>query len=84
MTPHKLLSILMALDAQFPFSISGGKRTTKRNNHVGGHPQSYHLCWLAWDLVLDHPLDTAAFIERANRLGIKALDEGDHIHCQPL
>jgi len=33
-------------------SISGG-RSLKRNTLVGGHPDSFHMLWLANDLVFD-------------------------------
>ena len=53
MTPVDLFLLLMSLALRYPLSLSGGGRTKKRNKLVGGHPNSRHLLWLAWDVVLD-------------------------------
>lgn len=63
-------------------SVSSWIRTPERNKRVGGHPQSQHLTGTACDLVTDQVEDKQPLIEAATKLGLVALDEGDHIHIQ--
>lgn len=66
--------------------VSGG-RTVARNRAVGGVPNSRHL-WTrqakARDVVLDVMNNAAKskFIIHCDLLGIRCLDEGDHLHLQ--
>ena len=69
-------------------SVTSEGRSQTRNESVGGVPTSYHLTargGLAEDVVLDRMTEPAktAFIRDAMCLGIRALDEGDHVHTQP-
>ena len=73
---------IFTLSHEFAFSISSWKRTEKRNRLVGGKPTSKHLIWLAVDIVLDSLELKDFFFKRVKELGLKYLDEGDHIHVQ--
>lgn len=67
-----------------PFSVTSWYRSVKRNAKVGGHPQSKHLVGLGLDIVLDDPKDKPTIIKMLNAFGLSALDEGDHLHIQPM
>ena len=54
-------------------------RSPERNTAVGGAPQSQHLYGLAVDAV---PRDFDAFMADARRIGLYAVDEGNHVHLQ--
>lgn len=84
MSPHEFLDVRMALAAAFELRETSGHRSPASNQRLGGVTHSAHLFFLAVDVILDEPADRAAFLEDANRLGLLALDEGDHIHLQPL
>lgn len=76
--------VLILLGLRFRYSVTSWGRSPARNHAVGGHPNSYHMLFLAADVVLDAGESKVDFISDAKRLGLKALDEGDHIHLQPL
>lgn len=83
--PYILFGLdVLTLKAQFGFSVTSWWRTVKRNQEVGGVPNSKHLSGLAIDLVLDNPSDNQAFIQAAQGLGLFVLDEGDHIHINQV
>ena len=84
MTQTQFLNTVQLLCARFGGSVTSWLRSPKRNQEVGGHPESYHLTHVgqALDVVLDHPADKQTFIAGALRYGLKAIDEGDHIHLQ--
>ena len=82
MTTTEFLSLITTLRNRYPFSVTSWLRTPKRNKEVGGVANSRHLLGLAVDTVLDAEGDKPAFIADVGRLGLKALDEGDHIHVQ--
>jgi hypothetical protein len=67
---------------QFGGSVTSGHRSAKRNAAVGGVPNSLHLQGLAVDIVLDDPAHHGEFLMACSRLGLRAIDEGDHIHVQ--
>ena len=75
--------VLMLLGLRFRFSVTSWGRSPARNLAVGGHVNSYHMLFLAVDIILDAGEDKVIFISDAKRLGLSALDEGDHIHLQP-
>lgn len=56
-------------------------RSPAHNARVGGHPRSRHLRGTAVDVVLSAGF-RRAFIEDAEWVGLRALDEGDHVHVQ--
>lgn len=86
MTPIEFHLKMIQLCSRWHASETSGYRTVHRNTKVKGHPQSYHMLWLARDVIFDVPDEenVKGFIHDAARLGIKALDERDHIHCQPM
>lgn len=63
-------------------SVTSARRSAQHNKNVGGHPRSLHLCGLAVDIVLDQTQNIGHFINLCERLELKAIDEGDHIHVQ--
>jgi len=82
-TPLDLFVTMMAIDAMYPGSVTGGKRTRTRNARVKGHPNSRHLLWGAWDLVLDDPKQKASCMAEYKRQGYKAtLSNNGAIHVQ--
>ena len=83
MTIHKFVDAVLTLQSEFDFSVTSWFRTKKRNKGVGGSGESFHLCGLGVDCVLDIPDDQDPFIKRARRLGLDAIFEGDHIHLEP-
>ena len=87
MNRRRFLDIVDTLHLRYQFSETSGHRTVYRNGLVGGHPNSRHLLGLAMDIVLDDSFEQmdrtiALLTADAERLGIKAFDEGDHIHLQ--
>lgn len=65
-------------------SVTGGRRTTKRNAQKGGKHNSAHLDGLGADVVCDEPRTISAHEETAEMCGLLAIVEKDHIHLQPL
>lgn len=63
-------------------SVTSWGRTESRNKMVGGHLRSRHMDWMAVDVVPDDWDKHAEIMEDAGRLGLKAINEGDHIHLQ--
>jgi len=83
MTLNAFSFAIVALALEVPFSVTSWIRTPARNSAVGGHPDSFHMCALAVDVALDNSQDVEKLKRRCSRFGLKALDEGDHIHIQP-
>ena len=75
---------VILLGLRFRFSVTSWLRSSERNKAVGGSRDSNHMTALAVDVVLDGGEDIISFKLTANKLGLKALDEGDHIHLDPL
>ncbi len=73
---------IVTLGLRYSFSVTSWIRSGARNRRVGGNPNSRHLLGLAVDVVLDRPADTKVFMSDCRRLGLRAIDEGDHIHVQ--
>lgn len=63
-------------------SVVSWLRSWKRNQEVGGHESSLHLVGLAVDIVFDDDVEKKAGMQMAERLGLLAIDEGDHVHIQ--
>ena len=72
----------MALAGQYDFRETSGYRSAAGNTKVGGVPFSAHRFWLGQDVILDIPGQFEEFKEAARRLGLLAIDEGDHVHIQ--
>jgi len=64
-------------------SVTSWTRTVPHNTAVGGVKNSAHLYGLAVDVVYDTPQALPLTMERARRLGLKLIREGDHDHVQP-
>ncbi len=76
------------LELLFDLSVSGGRRTRKRNTDVGGHPFSWHMKDMAKDWVPDDWGIFDACFAACLKLGLELLDErgsstGDHWHVEP-
>ena len=87
MTPTDFYGILLPICMRYQGSITGGYRSAKRNELVGGHPNSRHLLGLAFDVVLDNMSLAHDFADECRRQGMKALLEdigevNEHIHVQ--
>jgi hypothetical protein len=63
-------------------SVTSWLRTRRRNAADGGTDNSAHLYGLAVDVVPDDAADKPLLIAAAERLGLVALDEGDHVHLR--
>lgn len=72
------------LGAIHALSVTSWGRTEVRNKAVKGHPRSRHLDWLAVDVVPDNWDDHGDVMRDAAALGLRALNEGDHIHIQVI
>lgn len=68
------------LSKHHPLSVTSWIRTRRRNTAVGGAANSAHLYGLAVDVVLDEPLHNDRLMADAQKLGLVAIDEGDHVH----
>lgn len=79
----EFLDLILDLRNEFVFSITSWIRSPQRNKTVGGMSNSQHMDGLAVDLVLDDKTKAPALIEKATAMGLKAIDEKDHIHIEP-
>lgn len=68
----------------FDGSVTSWGRSRRHNEAVGGVENSRHREFLAVDVVLDDQALRGHFTEWALRRGMKVLDEGDHLHVQPI
>lgn len=86
MISHGVINFILAvvsLKEKYEFSVTSWIRSAKRNHEVGGKSSSYHLLGLGVDCLLDAPTYKDSFIKDAKRLGLDAVDEGDHVHLEP-
>lgn len=65
-------------------SITSWGRTAARNKKVGGVVNSYHLRFLACDVVYDKKPTLAIAKAAAAAQGLLLVRESDHDHLQPL
>lgn len=77
------VQIVLILRNKWAFSVSSWGRTPKHNKEVGGVDDSWHLYWLGLDVILDENKKSPAFEKDCDKLGLRALWEGDHYHLQP-
>ena len=84
MSPHEFLDAKMQLASRYPFRETSGFRSVMDNAAVGGVHYSAHQFWLGTDIVPRPDVDWKELIEAGRRLGLFVLDEGDHLHLQPL
>lgn len=75
------LSFLFYLFIQHDgMTVTSWWRSPWKNREVGGVTNSLHMLGLAWDVVPP----TLNNISRLRALGLKVIDEGDHLHVQIL
>lgn len=79
----EFIHAVIILGLRFRFSVTSWLRSPAHNTAVGGSANSWHMDALAVDVVLDAGEGVDSFKREADRLGLLALDEGDHIHLQP-
>lgn len=84
MTPHEFLDAMMQLASRHRFRETSGYRSRVSNGNVGGKLFSAHQYWLGRDIILELGESLEWTKESARRLGLLLLDEGDHLHLQPL
>jgi uncharacterized protein YcbK (DUF882 family) len=65
-------------------TVTSWIRSRDRNAKVGGHPNSYHQCGLAVDVVIEDEDLKSRFKRRMWKFGFGVLDEGDHVHVQAI
>ncbi len=73
---------IVTLSIRHRMSVTSWIRSVSRNARVGGAANSRHMLGLAVDIVLDRDQDLEMFLSDCRRLGLRAIDEGDHIHVQ--
>jgi len=78
------LSEMYELMRIFRGSVTSWLRSEERNEKKGGSAESLHLLGLALDVEFDSPGEQARALDAAKARGIHFLDEGDHVHFQPL
>lgn len=83
MTIIDFIQTCMILKVKYEYSTTSWIRSARRNHEVGGLTSSYHLVGLGLDVVLDVSTHKDSFIKDARRLGLDAIDEGDHVHLEP-
>ena len=83
MTPLDFFVSLMAYCYATRASVTSYGRTAARNRDVGGTETSYHLQWLAADVVYDVPMVKATKDRIAGRFGLEVIEESDHDHVEP-
>ena len=84
MTPHEFLDAMMQLASRHRFRETSGYRARVSNTNVGGKLFSAHQYWLARDIILEPGESLEETKESTRRLGLLVIDEGDHLHLQPL
>lgn len=85
MTPGQLLDALLPYAHRWPFSITSGLRTPKRNEAVGGGFNSRHQYGLAFDLVPDGDFNTWEVLVARMKKDHPEWDvviESDHVHVE--
>jgi len=64
-------------------SVISWGRSEKRNKIVGGHADSFHMSWLATDIVFDSEDDMAAARKFYQRMGLHTKKNGPKtLHVQ--
>jgi uncharacterized protein YcbK (DUF882 family) len=83
MTALEFAARVLQLAVAVRLSVTSWIRSPRRNQQVGGVAGSRHLDGCAVDVVLDDPADRPALQRLADRLGLRVLDEADHLHLEP-
>lgn len=64
-------------------SVISWGRSQKRNEEVGGHPDSFHMSWLAADVVFDEPAGMNLCWKFWVRMGLHVKKNGEKtLHVQ--
>lgn len=66
-------------DWGIPLIPTSGARCSTWNTKKGGAPQSQHLLGNAADFWFEHPSDTVAFVELAEKHGFGGIGAGAHL-----
>lgn len=83
MSPLEFHSSLIGFCYATGASVTSYGRTLFRNQTVGGSAESYHLQWLAADVVYDERPVKATRDRIARRFGLEVVEESDHDHLEP-
>lgn len=67
----------------FGLSVTSWGRSAARNAAVGGRPDSWHLDFLAVDVVPDNANVLDQLRGASQWMGLEIIDEGDHWHIEP-
>lgn len=81
-TKLEFCQAIIHLCALYTCSVTSWIRTPARNKKVGGHERSNHIVGFGADLVPDDPAAKPALVAAAWKLGLDAIDEGDHVHIE--
>lgn len=83
MTKGDFYEIVEAGRARYNGSIISGGRSLKRNGMVDGHPNSFHLMGLAFDIVFDEVEGMEECERYYKRSGLHTKRNGSHtLHVQ--
>ncbi len=83
MTVGTFAELVSVVGTLYGFSVTSWGRSLIHNKQEEGAEFSAHPCWLGVDGNLDDARNKPAFIRRCGQVGLKVLDEGDHLHVQP-
>ena len=75
--------MIRAICRAFKLSVVSWGRTPKRNEEKGGKPNSWHLDFMAVDVVPDDPGVIQACGDTCLKFGLDFVNEGDHWHIEP-
>lgn len=64
-------------------SVIGWGRTVNRNAEKGGRPNSWHLDFMAVDVLADVPKVKQRCADLCEWMGLDFVDEGTHWHIEP-
>jgi hypothetical protein len=84
MTVEQFVAAVQAYSVRFPCSVTSWGRTVAHNKAVGGVADSYHLQWLAVDIVYDDWHSSEDRINEGRTHGLRVISEPSHDHLQPL
>ncbi len=84
MGPSEFSLAVMAYCCAMTASVTSWGRTPLHNHMIGGVEGSFHVIWLAADVVYDEAPPVEYRRMAALRLGLKLVVESDHDHLQPF
>ncbi len=78
---HAFMALLQNLREVWgvPLRVTSGLRCEYWNTKNEGAPHSKHLLGRAADFWFDHPSDTLAFVELAEKMGFGGIGAGEHL-----